>query len=52
MSTDLLWLLLRNNNSKLVKRSGVRKQLSAEKGNLAVSVDEHGGQPAMLIVTM
>ncbi|KAG0352364.1 60S ribosomal protein L28, partial [Podila minutissima] len=32
MSADLTWLLIKNNNSFLVKRSGV--QFSAEAGNL------------------
>ncbi|KAK9895048.1 ribosomal protein L28e [Cystobasidium minutum MCA 4210] len=35
MSTDLQWILLRNYHSKLVKRTGLKKHLSAEKGNLA-----------------
>ncbi|KAF9026255.1 60S ribosomal protein L28 [Haplosporangium bisporale] len=32
MSADLTWLLIKNNNSFLIKRSGV--QFSAEAGNL------------------
>lgn len=32
MSADLVWTLVKNNNSFLVKRPGV--QFSAEKGNL------------------